>query len=278
MAFPSSSSSSDDLLRALDAFRAKAAARASEYLTLAQEIDSARDNVMWSASTGVASFPTVYVGEIFRVTGSLSRSSPEVTDARNVVQFISSGSTATATALSLSTGSLPTLVPPTPRQTQTATLDQLLRELWGSDDLVVRRTDAWRTLQLSTPNACAQACHSHREIVTAMLDKCAPPEVVEKAPWWSPPTETGGKVSKRQKLKYFIVRTDPSGLSDAVLADLDSQVTIAMDAHQAALSLAHGKVGASFNAAKAAMIDLESVLLTALTYRRSNAAHPFPAT
>jgi hypothetical protein len=74
------------------------------------------------------------------------------------------------------------------------------------------------------------------------------------------------------------VRTNPTALPEAVLADLDRQVTTAMDAHQAAISLAHGKEGASYGAGKAAMIDLESVLLTLLTYRRGHTAHAFPAT
>jgi hypothetical protein len=274
----SSSSSPDDLLKALDAFRTTAAGRASDYLSLADDIDRARDNVLWSSSTGVGSYPSIYVGEIFRISAALGAGAPDIASARSVVQFVTSGSTATAMELSIRAGSRTIVFPPSPRETQAQRLDSLLSALWNSDNLVSKRRDAWRTLQLSTPAACEQACHSHRELLTAILDKCAPASLVERAPWWRPPPETDGKVSKRQKLKFLIVRTDDTALSDDVLADLDRQVATAMDAHQRAIGLAHGKEAGSFQAGKAAMVDLEDVLLTLLTYRQSNSAHKFAAT
>jgi hypothetical protein len=110
-----------------------------------------------------------------------------------------------------------------------------------------------------------QACHTAREILTVILDRFADPSAVKRTGWWTPVAETGDGVSKRQKLR-FLVACD--GVIDAPLLDeLDLQVDRALDTHRKAIGLAHPKTPASYDAAKAAIIDLEEVMLTLLRFR-----------
>jgi hypothetical protein len=84
-------------------------------------------------------------------------------------------------------------------------LDQHLKDLFGNDELVEKRKGAWATFNMDTPASISQACYSMRDILTNILDKFCEVDEVKKASWWKEVKKTTFGVSKKQKIKYFLV-------------------------------------------------------------------------
>lgn len=143
-----------------------------------------------------------------------------------------------------------------------ARIDERLRDL-GASDLIAKRQGAWKALQRGASDASSQACHSMREILTELLDHFAPPEDVQRAPWWRRDPEATDGVTKRQKVRFFV-----AGPSEAAIDDdeLDRQVDRAYQAHKEAVAIAHGK-DPGRQAARVAVIALEDAIGALLDQR-----------
>jgi len=66
-----------------------------------------------------------------------------------------------------------------------------------------KRSGAWEALGSGSPDGCAQAAHSMREVLRQLLDKLAPDEQVKKAPWYEKPN-SGVTVTRAMRIRYTI--------------------------------------------------------------------------
>lgn len=159
-----------------------------------------------------------------------------------------------------------------PRFDRTAIQERIDRELSELPDgrrLVERRRGAWAAFEAGGADSPSQACHSMRELLTALLDRYADNSSVKQAAWWEPATDTAHGVSKRQKIRYFISGDYPADPAD--LEQLEKQVDQAHKAHDAAIAIAHYKT-ADRQSARVAFEALEDAIGTLLDVRRENLA------
>ena len=106
--------------------------------------------------------------------------------------------------------------------------------LTGLDpELERKRQGAWQTLEGSTADRHAQAAHSMREVLQQLLDRLAPREQVERAPWYSK-LKQGQGVTRSMRVRWAIAG-DSTNISQSLLRLIDS-LAEAVDATYARLS------------------------------------------
>jgi hypothetical protein len=137
-------------------------------------------------------------------------------------------------------------------------IDRRLRALEGGERLVERRQGAWKTFSLGGPDRLAQACHSIREILTALLDDFCAEDTVKAAAWWEAAPDTRAGVSKSQKIKYFIIGPKDF-LIPAEVGALDDQIETAKRVHNKVTAVAHRKV-VDRETARMVLISLEDAI------------------
>lgn len=250
--------------------RDTAQGQAAGSLHLAQEADRAIEAVKWGVETGlVTDFPTTYVDELDAAQAQLIDAEPAVSSALSTVQFTVAGATSGAVGSAFeATGPVLIGAPTFERASAQADLDEHLRALWGDGSLAERRRDAWLNFYRGTPESSTQACHTLREILTAILDRFAPNDDVKTAPWWKPDTQTRDGVSKRHKVKYLVICRDDTALSEGLLDELTVQVGRALTAHQLTIKIAHRNIETDSATAHLALANLEEVMLALLRQRR----------
>jgi hypothetical protein len=145
------------------------------------------------------------------------------------------------------------------------TIDQRLRGLEGGERLIEKRQGAWKTFALGGPESFGQACHSMREILTALLDDFCPEDKVKEAEWWQAAPDTRVGVSKRQKIRYFIIGPKVFRIQDED-RELEHQVDTALEVHTKAIAVAHGKI-VDREVARTVLISLEDMLESLLGQR-----------
>ena len=266
----SGSTQPDEVIVRLEAIGQKAGTLAADYITLKQDAARAVEAVRWGTAVGkVTEFPSLYTQQLDGVYQTLLAGEARLSSARSDIQLIVSGSTSMALQSAVIT-TIPLGSAPAYRRIDAQReLDDLLKALTGSDDLTNQRNAAWRALGLGGAEHGLQAAHSMREVLTQLLDRFAPNDAVKQAGWWTHAPNTRDGVSKRQKLRYFMVCRDQTGLSDDLLKELETQVDTAMDSHDAALKIAH-KLGVNPEVTtNTVLVDLEDVTLTLLRYRQS---------
>jgi hypothetical protein len=98
-----------------------------------------------------------------------------------------------------------------------------------------------------------------REILTALLDDFCPEDKFQEAKWWKETPETRAGVSKRQKIRYFIIGPNDFPIHDEV-EELEHEVDIALKAHNNAISVAHGREVIEREDARTVLIGLEDII------------------
>jgi hypothetical protein len=91
-----------------------------------------------------------------------------------------------------------------------------------------------------------------REILTQLLDDYASNDDVRCAEWWVEVKEPREGVSKRQKIKFFVVGRR-KWEDELEFSLLETTVSEALMAHDEAINVAHGKAALTFEARKSAL-------------------------
>ena len=159
-------------------------------------------------------------------------------------------------------------LPEIDRTEAAADLDRLLQGLTGTDVLSLQRRGAWAAFEQATPESLSQAAHSMRKILTTLLDRFANNDMVKKAVWWTATPDTRDGVSKRQKVRFFVVG-NALPANREVLEELERQVDRALETHSDLIKIAHHDTAESREVVRSYLIALEDALATLLDQRRA---------
>jgi RNA-directed DNA polymerase len=129
-----------------------------------------------------------------------------------------------------------------------------------------KRLGAWVTFNGTSPDRIAQATHSMREVLSQLLSRLAPDDVVTKAQWYVEPT-AGAKVTRKMRVRCILsTKTQPASKSTVEfiesLADITEQTygQLSKEAHK------HGTNAAA--QAEVCLHTCELVLLLILMNRK----------
>lgn len=117
---------------------------------------------------------------------------------------------------------------PTPT---TAVIQSFLESI--DTELELKREGAWEAVNSNRPDSKAQASHSMREVLRLLLDKLAPIEKVQQAPWYQKPP-TGAPVTRAMRIRYAVAG-DSDKFSESTLSMIDD-LSAAVDSMYAKLS------------------------------------------
>jgi hypothetical protein len=128
-----------------------------------------------------------------------------------------------------------------------------------------KRAGAWEAVESNRSDSLAQASHSMREALRQLLDKLAPTEDIQKAPWYKKPKE-GSSVTRAMRIHYAIAGT--SEVSSESTLSLINDLAAAADSMYAKLSAeSHSDKRAKVQATKMYLFACEAVIGLIVTER-----------
>lgn len=212
--------SPEEVARRLRELAAKAKDHAKDSAGLAEAADHAADVVVWThrhvdpfAIESPSLRYTDYLAGIKQAEENLLGAQWNISSARSYVQVVSSGTAVFASGsiadrIVLAPAGDPVFklqVPEGNADARRTRLAEKLDRLLPGLGMPARLHGAWTTFYGGSQDSLAQAAHSMREILTVLLDELAPVKEVKAAPWWKEVPDTAQGVSKRQKIKFFLV-------------------------------------------------------------------------
>ena len=272
---------SDEVARRLRDFAARARTHSGDAARLAEDADHAAELVTWTrehvspyAPQPASTAPDEYLVGIDRAENDLLGAQFNLSSARSYIQVMSSGTAAFASGVIaevIRTAPKDSLVfelrlPEGDAVARRRRLGPQLEAALPGHDLEARLKGAWQAFHGGSPDGIAQASHSMRAILTTLLDKLAPVKAVKRAPWWTEEPQTTLGVSKRQKIRYFLVG-DALTEDDRIEA-IDKLVDMAFDAHDGAVKTAHYSEAGGRTAVANVLTTLERVMEELLLTRR----------
>lgn len=263
----------EEVARRLRGLASKAKEHAKDSADLAEVADHAADVVEWTqvhVVPFVVQGPSLgyadYLAGIERAENDLLGANWNVSSARSYVQVVSSGTAAFASGsiadrLVLAPQGHPVFQLSIPEGDGAARRNRLAKKVeavlpgYGLPD---RLDGAWTAFYGGSQDSLAQAAHSMREVLTALLDELAPVKAVRGAPWWKEVPDTAQGVSKRQKIKFFLV--GDNDVDDLRVDAIDRLVDEAHRSHGAAVKAAHHSDAAGQVAVRNTLVAMEHVL------------------
>lgn len=148
----------------------------------------------------------------------------------------------------------------TPRIELADELDLLLREI--DPRLVSLRRDAWKALDSSLDNSIRAATHFMRELVTEILHKLAPDDLVRESPVYQKHANGENKITRRARIAFI------AGENEEFVFSLSLDQGL-LDANNALIAKAHTfSSPKQLNLAKALMKQAEAFVYSLLLLRK----------